>query len=109
MSFNQNTLRIIANGDFMPDQEYVKEMARALLNTVLVYPRCDRAMRDDGKPFYYDIAKGGTVRGEIYHAWFTNTFVVEIPGFTWENGYDFGSFKSLEEAENAAKEKLKNC
>lgn len=103
--FNQNTLRIIANGDHVPDQQYIQEMARALLDRVVVYPRPEGVMRDDSKPFWYDVSKGGVVRGNIYHAFSTNTFLVEIDGSqdSWK------SFSDLESAEIYAKEYLKNC
>ena len=101
--FNQNTLRIIANGDFVPDHEYIQEMAKALLDLVTVFPRCDKAMRGDGKPFWYDISKGGVIRGNIYHVFLTNTFLVEID----KSEKSWKSFSDLESAEIYAKEYLK--
>lgn len=102
MNFVQNTLMLIAKGEFMPDQEYVIKMATALLEKVFIVPRCDRTMRADGQPYWYDILKDGVIRGNIYHAASTNTFVVEFNGVLGK----WSTFKTLFDAENYCKEYL---
>lgn len=87
MSLNQNTLRIIANGDYIPSQDFVIEMAKQLLDQVIIVPRLGGAIREDGKPYWHDVYKQGVLRGNIYHTRLTNTFVVEIDGsvcYKWE-------------------------
>lgn len=101
MTFNQTTLRIIANGDYMPDKEYIQAMAKALIENVVIYPDCSKEMRNDGLPYWYIISKGGVDRGTIYHAAFTNTFLVEI------DYIPASSFGDLSSAEEHAKKILK--
>lgn len=103
MKFNQNTLRTISQGDFMPDQEYVIEMAKALLKEVLIIPRLDGNKRPDGSPQWYDCFKEGVKRAEIYHAATIKSFSIEIDG----NDKDWISCKSLTECEAELKRILK--
>lgn len=95
MKFNQNTLRTISQGDFIPDQEYVIEMAKALMQKVFIQPRLDGDKRPDGSPQWYDIFKEGVKRGEIYHASTINSFSIEIDG----NDKDWISCRTLQECE----------
>lgn len=103
MKFNQNTLRIIAEGSHIPDQEYVIEMAKALLKEVFIVPRLDGDKRPDGSPQWYDCYKEGVKRAEIYHASTINVFTLEIDG----NDKDWIGCKSLDECEAAVKRILK--
>lgn len=80
MKFNQNTLRIIAQGGHVPDQEYVIEMAKALLQEVFIIPRLDGDKRPDGSPQWYDCYKNGVKRAEIYHAQLVNVYMIEVDG-----------------------------
>lgn len=103
MKFNQNTLRIIAEGGHMPDQEYVIEMAKALMKEVFIVPRLDGDKRPDGSPQWYDCYKEGVKRAEIYHASTIKSFSMEIDG----NNKDWMSLKSLSECEAELKRILK--
>ncbi len=103
MKFNQNTLRTISQGDFMPDQEYVIEMAKALLKEVFIIPRLDGDKRLDGSPQWYDCYKEGLKRAEIYHASTINVFTIEIDG----DKNDWIGCKSLAECEVELKRILK--
>lgn len=103
MKFNPNTLRIIAQGGHVPDQEYVMEMAKALLQEVFIIPRLDGDRRPDGSPQWYDCFKGGEKRAEIYHASYINMFTLEIDG----NDKDWIGCDSLPDCEAELKRILK--
>lgn len=47
--FNKTTLRIIAEGNYTPDQEYIQAMAQALLNEVAIWPGKARISKIQGK------------------------------------------------------------
>lgn len=103
MQFNQTTLRMIAEGGHMPDQEYVIEMAKALLKGIFIVPRLDGDKRPDGSPQWYDCFKDGVKRAEIYHLQLANAYSMEIDG----NDKDWIGCKSLSQCEEQLKRILK--